>query len=52
MKRLIELLFCCQHKHTSRVFTDEEGQYQVCFDCGTHIPYSAIDFERKAVKAA
>lgn len=41
MSRLIELLFGCRHRRTSRVFTNKGCRLHwiVCFDCGKRLRY-------------
>ena len=49
MKRLLNFLLGCRHKHTSRVWTPKQGwHYVTCFDCGAELQY---DWRRMKVVA-
>lgn len=41
-------LFCCHHRHVSRVFTIGGSTYQVCVECGTRFEYSVETMQRSA----
>lgn len=49
---MLDLLFGCRHRHTSRVFTNPKtspragSSYVVCLDCGTEFAY---DMSRMAM---
>lgn len=34
LRRVIQFVFGCRHRHLSRVFTINQRTYKVCFDCG------------------
>ena len=44
MKKLLEILFGCRHKHCGFPITARQGKqsrtYRVCLDCGREIPYN------------
>jgi hypothetical protein len=46
ISRFWNFVFGCRHPHDarSRVWTDEQGQYQKCFDCGKRLEYTRISF--------
>jgi hypothetical protein len=47
---IFQVLFGCQHRHMSRVFTIKRRTYKVCFDCGrefdlphAHMPERSVN---------
>lgn len=45
-------LFCCHHRHVSRVFTIGGSTYQVCVECGTRFEYSIEAMRRRVRRTA
>lgn len=41
---LRDLLFGCRHRQRSRVFSDRQGLYQRCLDCGARLSYHGVEF--------
>jgi RNA polymerase-binding transcription factor DksA len=49
MSRILQVLFGCTHRNTTRVWTRKQGlpvQYVNCLDCGKEIPYTRIQFKK------
>src|SRR5580658_3933229 len=36
----LNVIFGCRHRNMSRPFTCSRQTYEVCLDCGRHLPYS------------